>query len=82
MNGAEEVSRAREQLLRCALADLLAERQIATTGNAVSVVKTDEALCLAAQRLARAVDERPIDRQPKGWHTQNSLPAAAEGSTP
>ena len=35
--------------------------------SALAVDEAKDALCLAARNLARAVDELPIDRRPKGW---------------
>lgn len=35
--------------------------------SALAVPDAEAGLCLAARDLARAVDELPMDRRPKGW---------------
>lgn len=35
--------------------------------SALAVNEAQDAVAVAARRLARAVDELPMDRQPKGW---------------
>ena len=59
---------ARENTLRCALDSLRAERRLMDDHGSVPVSSAaDAALCLAARRLDRAVEELPRERKPKGW---------------
>lgn len=47
---------------------LVATLQLSDDHSSVLAVNEAQAdLCLAARRLARAVDELPAERQPKGW---------------
>jgi len=59
---------AREHALRAALDSLRAERGLLdNTVNVLASGVADAAFCLAARDLARAVDELPDERKPKGW---------------
>jgi len=64
----EAYVRARDDALRAALDSLRAERRLADDDGSVLLSgAADAVFCLAARRLARAVDELPPERRPKGW---------------
>ena len=63
---AEEVRRTRDQLIACALEDILAETRM--RGVPTKVMAADDKLAIAARNHARAIEALEPTRQPKGWH--------------
>ena len=63
---AEEVRRTRDQLIDCALEDVIAEKRM--RGVPSKVMAADDKLAIAARNHARAIDALEPVRQPKGWH--------------
>ena len=63
---AEEVRRTRDQLIDCALQDVIAEKRM--RGVPSKVMAADDKLAIAARNHARAIDALEPVRQPKGWN--------------
>jgi hypothetical protein len=62
------VHAARENVLRCALDSLRAERKLADeNGSVPDSLKADDALSLACRDLTAAVTDQPYEKRPKGW---------------
>lgn len=68
MVGVAEVIAWREELIKAALQLLCAERALSDEdASAKAVMDAEDRLTLAARDLARAVDQLPVARRPKGW---------------
>jgi hypothetical protein len=62
-----DLASARENLLRCALNVIVAERHLADPSVRFSLPEAEDALDFAARDLKEAVDALPLNRKPKGW---------------